>query len=297
MARRLETVDRVQTLRRRVAKWREDGETVGLVPTMGALHEGHLSLVKLSLEQTDRTIVTIFVNPKQFAPGEDLDRYPRDDDGDRAKLSELGIDLIYSPAQDEMYPSDFSTRIEVGGLTDGLCGASRPHFFGGVATVVSKLLLQALPDVAIFGQKDYQQLLVIKRMVRDLNIPVSIVGGPIVREEDGLAMSSRNQYLTPEQRRTAPVLYQTIAGATEDLANGRTIEESLEAAVARLESSGFEIDYLQVCNAYDLTPMDGHVSDQARIFAAAMLGGTRLIDNLAVPPRKKPSEPKKYILY
>ncbi len=297
MARRLDTVRRVQTLRRRVAKWREEGQTIGLVPTMGALHEGHLSLVKLSLKKTDKTIVTIFVNPTQFAPGEDLDRYPRNETSDRAQLSKLGIDLIYAPSPDEMYPQDFSTLVHVGGLGEGLCGVSRPHFFGGVATVVSKLLLQALPDIAIFGQKDYQQLLVIKRMVRDLNIPVSIVGGPTVREKDGLALSSRNQYLTKEQRVTAPILYRTIKDVATDIGNGRVVEDALASAKARLEGSGFDLDYLQVCSAYDLTPLEEDVTEQARVFIAANLGKTRLIDNVAVPPRKKQTKPTKWMLY
>ncbi len=269
-------------LRQHVAAWRKAGETVALVPTMGALHEGHLSLVRLAIGKADRTVVSIFVNPAQFAPHEDFDSYPRDQKADATKLGALGVDLIFAPSRDEVYPAGFSTRVEVAGLTEGLCGRSRPHFFGGVATVVTKLLLQCLPDIAIFGEKDYQQLLVIRRLVRDLDIPVTIVGGPTVRESDGLAMSSRNEYLSDVDRTKAPLLYKTITKAARALAEGAEVAVVLEAAHGDLADAGFAVDYLDVRNAEDLTPIAGTVDEPTRIFVAAMLGETRLIDNVAI---------------
>lgn len=272
----------VAALRKQVAAWRRKGERIALVPTMGALHEGHLSLVRMARKKADRTVVSIFVNPAQFAPTEDLASYPRDTEGDTAKLAGLGVDLIFMPGAQEMYPPGFSTRIEVSGLTEGLCGRSRPHFFGGVATVVSKLLLQCLPDIAIFGEKDYQQLLVIRRMARDLDIPVKILGGATVREADGLAMSSRNAYLGEDERARAPALYRTVSEAAKKLAGGAEVADALEAAHADLADAGFNVDYLEVRNADDLTPIAGTVGEPARVFAAAMLGKTRLIDNVPV---------------
>lgn len=275
-------IETVAGLRKQVAAWRKTGETIALVPTMGALHQGHLSLVRLAGKKADRTVVSIFVNPAQFAPSEDLASYPRDEDGDTAKLTALGVDAIFAPDASEMYPRDFSTRVEVSGLTEGLCGRSRPHFFGGVATVVSKLLLQCLPDQAIFGEKDYQQLLVIRRMARDLDIPVKILGGPIVREKDGLAMSSRNAYLTSDERARAPQLHRTIAAAAEKLSEGAEVADILEAAHGELADAGFAVDYLEVRNAESLTPIAGAVNEPARVFVAVFLGKTRLIDNVAV---------------
>ena len=200
-------------LREQVAKWRKAGESIALVPTMGALHEGHLSLIALAKAKADRVVVSIFVNPTQFGPREDFKTYPRDEAGDLKKLGAAGVDLVFAPEAAEMYPEGFKTQIKIGDLTEGLCGASRPNHFDGVATVVAKLLMQCGPNVAIFGEKDYQQLLVVKQLVRDLNIPVEIIGAPIVREADGLALSSRNVYLSPEQRKIAPLLHQTIAGS------------------------------------------------------------------------------------
>lgn len=275
-------IDTVAALRKQAAKWRKNGETTALVPTMGALHEGHLSLVRLARKKADRVVVSIFVNPAQFAPGEDLATYPRDEEGDTAKLAALGVDVIFAPGASEMYPPDFSTQVQVSGLTEGLCGRSRPHFFGGVATVVSKLLLQCLPDWAIFGEKDYQQLLVIRRMARDLDIPVKILGGPIVREKDGLAMSSRNAYLSDDERARAPMLHKTIAAAARKLADGAEVADVLETAHGDLADAGFSVDYLEVRNAEALTPIAGKVSEPARVFAAAFLGKTRLIDNVPV---------------
>lgn len=279
----IKTVRTVAELRTIIADWRKAGHRIILVPTMGALHEGHLSLVRLAKEIGDRVVVSIFVNPAQFAPNEDFGSYPRTFDGDLEKLSELSTDLVFAPPRDEVYPPDFSTHITVEGLSDGLCGTSRPHFFGGVATVVAKLLNQCRPDVAIFGDKDYQQLLVIRRMARDLDLGVEIVGGPIVREKDGLAMSSRNAYLTADERERAPQLHLTIEEIAEGLADGKSTGPLIDKGRVRLKEAGFEVDYLEVRDADNLTPIDGQVQEPARVFAAAMLGKTRLIDNVAVP--------------
>jgi pantoate--beta-alanine ligase len=269
----LTTVRTVGDLRDRVAAWRKAGETVALVPTMGALHEGHLSLVALAKNKADRAVVSIFVNPIQFGPREDFSRYPRDEQGDLAKLGKAGADLVFAPDTAEMYPQGFSTQIKVGDLTEDLCGAARPNHFDGVATVVAKLLLQCAPDLAVFGEKDYQQLLVIKRLVHDLNIPVEIIGGPIVR----------NVYLSPSERKTAPLLYQTIAKVAADLAKGRGCDDAVVAARFKLDAAGFRVDYVAVRDPDTLKPLSGPVK-RARVLAAAYLGKTRLIDNVAAPP-------------
>jgi pantoate--beta-alanine ligase len=283
MTRAIPTVRTVGDLRAELAKWRKAGETIALVPTMGALHQGHLSLVALAKEKAGRVVVSIFVNPIQFGPREDFHLYPRDETGDLGKLAAAGADLVFIPELAEMYPPGFSTRVNVGDLTEDLCGAARPNHFDGVATVVSKLLLQCGPDLAIFGEKDYQQLLVIKRMVRDLNIPVEIVGGPIVRERDGLALSSRNAYLSPAERKIAPLLHQTIAEVAADLAQGRGADDAAEAGRFKLEAAGFRVNYVAVRDPETLKPLHGPVK-QARVLAAAYLGKTRLIDNVPVPP-------------
>jgi pantoate--beta-alanine ligase len=277
------TVRTVADLRRQIAAWRKAGETVGLVPTMGALHEGHLSLVALANSKADRVVASIFVNPIQFGPREDFSRYPRDEQGDLAKLAKAGVDLVFAPDTAEMYPQDFSTQVKVSDLTEDLCGAARPNHFDGVATVVTKLLLQCAPDFAVFGEKDYQQLLVIKRLVRDLNIPVDIVGAPIVREKDGLALSSRNAYLSPSERKIAPVLYQTILEVAGDLAKGRGCDDAVVAARFKLDAAGFRVNYVAVRDPDTLKPLSGPVT-RARVLTAAFLGKTRLIDNVAVPP-------------
>jgi pantoate--beta-alanine ligase len=273
----------VSDLRRHVAAWRNAGESVALVPTMGALHEGHLSLVALAKSKGDRVVVSIFVNPIQFGPREDFGRYPRDEQGDVEKLGKAGADLVFAPDVGEMYPQGFSTQVKVGDLTEDLCGAARPNHFDGVATVVAKLLLQCAPDLAIFGEKDYQQLLVIKRLVRDLNIPVEIVGAPIVREKDGLALSSRNVYLSASERRIAPLLYRTISEVAADLAKGRGCDDAVVAARFKLDAAGFRVDYVAVRDPDTLKPLSGPVK-RARVLAAAHLGKTRLIDNVPAPP-------------
>ena len=277
------TARTVGDLRAHMAKWRKAGQRVALVPTMGALHEGHLALVSLAKSKAPHVVVSIFVNPIQFGPREDFKSYPRDEAGDLKKLGDAGADLVFAPDTVEMYPQGFSTQVTVGDLTEDLCGASRPNHFDGVATVVTKLLLQCAPDLAVFGEKDYQQLLVIKRLVRDLNLPVEIMGGPIVRETDGLALSSRNGYLSPTERKTAPLLYQTISAVAADLAQGRGCDDAVVAARFKLEAAGFRVDYVAVRDPDTLKPLSGPVQ-RARVLAAAYLGKTRLIDNVPVPP-------------
>ena len=280
----IDTARTVRALRTRIAAWRKAGESIALVPTMGAIHEGHLSLVRLGRSLADRVVTSLFVNPLQFGPREDFQAYPRDEAHDAMVLSEAGSDLLYAPEAEEMYPPGFSTGVRVGDLTEDLCGANRPNHFDGVATVVTKLVLQVAPDWAIFGEKDYQQLLVIKRLVRDLNIPVEIVGAPIIREADGLALSSRNVYLTPEQRQIAPKLHETIKSVTRDLADGRGADDASSAARYKLEAAGFRVDYVAVRDPETLAALHGPVK-RARVLAAAHLGTTRLIDNVPMPPR------------
>jgi len=281
MSRDLATLRSVAELRKTVTAWRRKGQTVAMVPTMGALHDGHLSLVELAKRRCNHAVVSIFVNPAQFAPHEDFDRYPRDEQGDKAKLLTVATDLVFAPERREMYPEGFVTRMTVGGVAEGLEGQFRPHFFTGVATVVAKLLLQCLPDVAIFGEKDYQQLLVIKRIVRDMNIPVEIVGAPTAREKDGLAMSSRNAYLSPTERKTATLLNKAIRDVAEKVGRGGKVSEACEQAIGRLEKAGFHIDYLEVRGAEELRPIRTTVRGPARVLVAAWLGKTRLIDNVA----------------
>jgi len=272
----------VSHLRDAVRRWRRKNRTIALVPTMGGLHEGHLSLVRIARKNADRVIVSNFVNPTQFGPDEDFDSYPRDEHGDNRLLSKAGTDLVYAPSILEMYPNDFATRVEVAELTQCLCGTSRPHFFAGVTTVVTKLFLQSLPDIAVFGEKDYQQLLVIRQLVKDLNFPIEIIGGPILREADGLAMSSRNAYLSEEDRAIAPQLYKVLSDMAADLGAGRDVESTIAMGANRLRGAGFRIDYLDVRTDDTLIPLEGQVVDSARIFAAAWLGETRLIDNVPI---------------
>lgn len=282
MTRAITIVRTVSDLRRHVAQWRQAGETVALVPTMGAIHAGHLSLIALAKSKAGRVVASLFVNPLQFGPREDFRTYPRDEARDSAALEAVGTDLLFAPSDAEMYPPGFSTKISVGDLTEGLCGAARPNHFDGVATVVAKLLLQCAPDIAVFGEKDYQQLLVIRRLVRDLNMPVEIVGAPIVREDDGLAVSSRNAYLSAADRKIAPALYQVIHQVARDLEGGRGCDDAVSAARYKLEAEGFRVDYVAVRDPDTLQPLFGPVK-RARVLAAAYLGKTRLIDNVPVP--------------
>lgn len=279
----IETVRTVEDLRARIAWWRRQGETIGLVPTMGALHEGHLSLVERAAAYTTRTCVSLFVNPTQFGPNEDFDRYPRDEAGDAAKLAAAGAALLYAPNVAEMYPPGSLTRVTVPGLGDTLEGSFRPGFFTGVATVVAKLLIQAMPDVAVFGEKDYQQLLVIRRIVADLDLPVRIEGSRTLREADGLALSSRNAYLSAEERCVAPALAAILVAAADDLAAGADSSDRCNRATVDLLSAGFtKVDYVEVRDAETLAPWPGP-ERPGRVLAAAWIGRTRLIDNLAVP--------------
>lgn len=284
MGTEVEIVRTVADLRNRVAAWHAQGETVAMVPTMGAIHEGHMSLVRQANRLAGHVVASIFVNPLQFGPNEDFAAYPRGEARDAALLAQAGAALLFTPNANEMYPEGFATTVHVAGVTGGLCGATRPDHFDGVATVVAKLLLQCGPDIAIFGEKDYQQLLVIKRLVRDLNMPVEIVGGAIVREPDGLALSSRNAYLSAEERETAPLLHATIQQASHELAAGLGAEQALESARASLEAAGFGVDYLEARDPETLAPLSGPVAS-ARILVAAFLGKTRLIDNVAVRPQ------------
>lgn len=277
-----EIIATIGELRGRIAHWREGHVLVGLVPTMGALHDGHLSLVRETQRHCGKVVVSIFVNPAQFAPHEDFDRYPRSLEKDAEKLSDVGADIIFAPSVAEIYPPDFATRIEVGGPSAGLESDFRPHFFAGVATVVSKLLISALPDYAIFGEKDYQQLLVIRRMTADLDLPIEIAGGAIMREPDGLAMSSRNAYLKPEERRVAGKLNVMLMHTADRLRGGAAIAAGESGARAALLESGFNaVDYVAVRDAVTLDKITS-LARPARILAAVRIGGTRLIDNMAI---------------
>lgn len=278
----LPIVRSVAALRSHVAAWRKAGDRIALVPTMGALHAGHISLVEEGLKRADRVIATIFVNPKQFGANEDLDRYPRQEAADVLLLEAVRCSLLFAPDVTEMYPAGFATNISVAGVTEGLCGAARPGHFDGVATVVTKLLNQAQADIALFGEKDYQQLLTIKRLARDLDIPTEIIGVPTKREADGLALSSRNAYLSAAERAQAAALPQALGQARDALRAGAPVEDTLGAIFAKLEAAGFgPIDYVELRCAETLEPLS--VLDRpARLLAAARLGRTRLIDNIEV---------------
>jgi len=287
MARRPQVAKTVTALRRQVACWRKAGETVALVPTMGALHEGHLSLVRLARRRADRVVVSIFVNPAQFAPSEDFSTYPRTFAADVAMLAEEKADLVWAPATVAvMYPDGFATRIvPEGPAVAGLEDAVRPDFFKGVATVVAKLFIQVAPDIAVFGEKDYQQLRVVGRMVRDLDLPLKVVGAPTVREPDGLAMSSRNGYLTPDERAIAPALYRVLTLCAQKIAQGRSIAAISAEGREAIERAGFVLDYIEARHAETLMPVKSIEDGPVRLLVAAKLGKTRLIDNVKVAPR------------
>jgi pantoate--beta-alanine ligase len=270
-------------LRRTVARWHRAGETVALVPTMGALHAGHLSLVRLARRRADHVIVSIFVNPTQFAPHEDFSSYPRPLAADLAALATAQIGLVWAPSVATMYPPDFSTRIALAGpATAGLEDAVRPHFFSGVTTVVTKLLIQCAPDIAVFGEKDYQQLRVITALAHDLDLPVRIVGAPIKREKDGLALSSRNVYLAPAERVVAPTLYRVLAHCGAEITRGRPTAKVLASGRDEIAHAGFALDYLELRRADTLAPATEQSQIANRLLVAARLGKTRLIDNIAV---------------
>jgi len=273
----------IAALRAQVADFRDRGETVALVPTMGALHEGHLTLVKAAKAAADRVAVSIFVNPAQFAPHEDFDAYPRTLDADLAALAPLDIDLVWCPTAATMYPPGFALRIEPEGAAKaGLEDRFRPHFFGGVATVVAKLLTQVQPDVATFGEKDYQQLQVVKRLARDLDLPVRIEGVATIRDADGLALSSRNAYLSPAERAAAPLLHRTLNEAAETIRAGGPVADALARGRAAIDAAGFALDYLEARHAETLAPVAATADGPIRLLVAAKIGSTRLIDNIGV---------------
>lgn len=276
----MQTVRDVPSLRSAVAAWRAAGETVALVPTMGALHAGHIALIDIARTKADRVVASIFVNPKQFGPNEDLDRYPRREAADAKALLEAGCDLLWLPPVEAMYPDGFATNVTISGVTEPLDGAARPGHFDGVATVVSKLFNQVRPDVAVFGEKDFQQLAVIRRLVADLDFGIEIVGAPTQRDDDGLALSSRNAYLTPEDRAAAVALPRALGETADAIAAGEDPHTALAKARTRLESAGFAVDYVELADAESLGAV--RPGRTRRLLAAARIGGVRLIDNVAV---------------
>lgn len=272
-----------QALVQRTLQWRVAGEKIALVPTMGALHEGHMTLVRTARRQADRVVVSIFVNPTQFAPHEDFDQYPRQLEQDARLALEAGADTIYAPAVSEMYPTGDATRITVSGVSEPMEGTYRPHFFTGVATVVARLLIHVAPDLAFFGEKDFQQLQVVRRMVTDLALPVTIIGVPTVREADGLAMSSRNAYLSDFDRAKAPIIYQQLCQIHQSLLSGKDFMPLQQDAVTALTAAGFDQpDYLDLRRSDDLSPLPRLDGGAARLLIAVRLGKTRLIDNIDV---------------
>ena len=280
----MRTVHTIAELRAQVAAWRQAGERVAFVPTMGNLHRGHIHLVERAREQAPRTVASIFVNPTQFGPNEDFAGYPRTLAEDARQLKAAGLDVLFAPPVAEIYPRPLEdmTAVTVPELSGILCGASRPTHFRGVATVVGKLFNMVQPDAALFGEKDWQQLMVIRRLVEDLNFPVEIIGVPTVREADGLAMSSRNRYLTPQERAIAPALYATLSASAQRLRAGeRDYQRLADEAKTALAAAGFRPDYFEIRRAGDLKPPSGE-DTHLRILAAAWLGKARLIDNLAV---------------
>ncbi len=283
----MRTIHRLDQLRNEIASLRAEGESVALVPTMGALHEGHLTLVRAALKQANRVVVSIFVNPTQFGPNEDLDAYPRTLEADSALLEQEGVDLLWAPSADEMYPDGFATSIGVDGVSADFCGASRPGHFAGVATVVCKLFNQVRPDVALFGEKDWQQLAVIRRMGRDLDLTLphvdAIIGVPTVREEDGLALSSRNRYLDAEHRTKAAALPAAMREAIAKIEGGEPVAQALAKLEQALLSGGFsKVDYAALADAQTLKRIDALGDRPARLLVAAHIQNTRLIDNMAV---------------
>jgi pantoate--beta-alanine ligase len=277
------TITSIGELRALTENWRRNGQRIGLVPTMGALHAGHLSLVALARNRVDRVVVSIFVNPSQFAPHEDFERYPRNIEADYSRLASAGgTDIVFAPPLGELYPDGFATRIEVAGPARGLEADFRPHFFSGVATIVAKLLIAATSDIAVFGEKDFQQLLVVRRLARDLGLDTEILGAPIVRESDGLALSSRNAYLGTNERRIAGQLSRVLTHVAAEIRSGIAIAEGERSGNAALLEAGFDtVDYVAIRDAATLSRLDGPAGNM-RVLAAATIGGTRLIDNVPV---------------
>ncbi len=283
MAKRPLVMRTVSSLRRTLAPWRKRGQSIALVPTMGALHAGHLKLVSDAKRRADRVVVSIFVNPAQFAPHEDFGSYPRTFDADIKALGEAKVDLVWAPTATAMYPGGFATRIAPqGAALAGLEDKFRPHFFGGVATVVAKLFLQVQPDFAMFGQKDYQQFCVVTQMAKDLDLPVKVIGIPTVREKDGLALSSRNAYLSEAERRAAPELARVLKVSASRIKAGEPIEMVLEEGAVEIARAGFSLDYLEARHAVTLAPVASPKDGPIRLLVAARIGKTRLIDNMPV---------------
>jgi pantoate--beta-alanine ligase len=282
MAHKVQVARSITALDRALARIRRGGK-VALVPTMGALHKGHLALVRHARRRAEKVVVSIFVNPAQFGPQEDLDSYPRTFARDVAALASLEVDLVWAPGADVMYPAGFATRIAPeGAALAGLEDRFRPHFFAGVATVVAKLFIQCRPDFAIFGEKDFQQLRVVTRMAQDLDLPVKVVGMPTIREPDGLALSSRNVYLTPQERQAAPALFRALTGCAEKISSGGAIAEAIAEGGRDIAQAGFALDYLEARHAETLMPIASPADGPVRLLVAARIGKTRLIDNIAV---------------
>ena len=286
----MQTVKTLEMLRTALGQLRGDGKRIALVPTMGALHEGHLTLVRRAQNLADHVVASIFVNPKQFGPNEDLDAYPRQLAADAAFLESEGCALLWAPSAEAMYPAGFATNISVSGVSDGLCGAARPGHFDGVATVVCKLFNQVQPDVALFGEKDFQQLAVIRAMARDLDLTRphvdAIIGVPTVRETDGLAMSSRNRYLTPEQRSAAASLPSAMRAAIATMQVGADVAYALSGLESEIIAAGFDrVDYAVLADSTSLAPLTALTPAPARLLVAARIGGTRLIDNMPANPQ------------
>ncbi|MDF2385559.1 pantoate--beta-alanine ligase [Nostoc ellipsosporum NOK] len=280
----MQTVRQLEALREAIAAWRQAGERIALVPTMGALHDGHMALVDAARRAANRVVVSIFVNPKQFGPGEDLAKYPRKEAADSRMLSGAGVDLLWMPPVELVYPEGFATNVSVSGVSEVLEGAHRPGHFDGVATVVAKLFGQAQPDIAFFGEKDWQQLAVIRRMTMDLDLPVEIQSVLTQRDDDGLALSSRNAYLMPEERAKAVALPRALGAAGKAIVEGGDVEAALAQARETLAAAGFEIDYVALADAATLAPVAAYSTDRPlRLLAAARIGATRLIDNIAIP--------------
>ncbi len=285
----MEIVRDPEALRARVTAWRAAGETVGLVPTMGGIHDGHLALVRAAATASTRVVASLFVNPAQFGPREDFAGYPRDEQRDASLIAAAGGELLYAPTVETMYPDGFQTTVKVADVAKGLCGDYRPGHFDGVATVVAKLFVQCAPDAAWFGEKDYQQLLVIRRMARDLGLSLAVHGVATVREPDGLALSSRNAYLDERERAIAPLLHHTLSAVAEAVAGGAAAaDETLRGRNALLDAGFSPVDYIEVRDAETLAPVDA-VSRPARVLAAAHLGRARLIDNV---PAGRVASPK-----
>ena len=289
MPRVFEILRATEDVRRRVAAWRADGLSVGLVPTMGAIHDGHLALVREAAAASDRVVASLFVNPRQFSPGEDFSAYPRDEARDASLIEAAGGDLLFAPPGESVYPDGFATAVSVAGLSEGLCGAFRPGHFEGVATVVAKLFNMVRPDAAWFGEKDFQQLQVIRRLARDLDLGVEVRGVETVREADGLALSSRNVYLGEAERAAAPALHRAIVALAEKaVAPDADIAQAIREAERSIAEAGFRrIDYVAVVDRETLQPVEAPIVAAARALAAAWLGKARLIDNVPVTPRPR----------